>query len=435
VLGGSVGDVSDYFLLKSEVHAAVKKCMDSLAFSKPSPLVLHAIIAACSQGCPEAIISLLGPDDALRAVPLHGTDAFPDVFQAVVLGNVPRVTVGILTQALVTAFTKHERQDLLQTAAYPAIHNNDEALFHWLLESTLRFWSNDELSVPVLTAVQEGWLHPLQEILAIEGPPWQEHQLQEVMEAAARSGFFPAAELLLAAVPGWSKGGLTAAMSLTRSADLVQLLLESAEDDWEAWELLEVLNSAMSCKRVEVVERILAAVHDRWQPEELAEAAARALVYEGEQDHSLLKMLLGAAGGLWNPEHLCEELAKAACYGNLEAVKSILAAVPCWEWGHQQLSKALMQSVQHKQLLVLKELLLANSAYKSPWGAECLAKAVVEACNVDQLDILQQLLDASPQQWKPSQLAGAVVEAVWQGSDAALVKLLEPCHISNSGIQ
>jgi hypothetical protein len=430
VLGGSVGDVSNYLLVQAQLHAALEKYMESLAFSKPSPLVLDAITAACAKGCPEAVSGLLGPTNALEAVPLYGTDG---VFGVIDIRKLPRVAVGITTQALVTAFMKDKRQDLLQFAARPAIQNEDKPLFDWVLDITLKSWSRHQLCVPILTAIEERWMHPLQEILAIEGPPWQEHQLQEALEAAAGFGFLPAAKLLLAAVHGWSKGGLAAAMGLSRRAELVQLLLESAEDDWEGWELLEALKSAISFERVEVVERILEAMYHRWQPQELAEAAAQALMYEGKQVLSLLHCLIDAADELWEPEHLGEMLAEAACHGQLAAVKSLLAAVPIGDWGHQQLSKALRRAVRREQRLVLKELLLAKSfAHEGPWRPAHLAEAVMEACKVDRVDILHQLLESAPHEWDPSELAGAVVEAVLQGSSAVLGKLLEPRHISKS---
>ena len=355
--------------------------MRALAYKAPSILLLSSLHAAIRNSNTFAAQALLSAPDSLAATPLSQYPEYDDSETIVnqTLESCPPMDCRNMLKIITQAFTDQNRPDLLAYAAAGALSGDDAALFTWQLELMSRVCSRDELAITFASIVQFNRLQQLQQMLALPGGHWLEHQLEPALAAAAEFGRVEAGRLLLDAIPHWSNTTLAAALGEATTLEVAELLLHAAVAPWSPVDLIDPLCSLVAATETPEIVQIVRAV-------------------------------IAAAAVPWTMAHFTLAINEAARFGVPDVVSLLLALCPLRP-SFDSLQAAMVEAVHglnHSTLAVLLT--------KVRWSAcqlSMLSRVVVEAVKSGRMDLLQLLLQAPPQ----GRSSGCSRKSLWQAQD------------------
>ena len=178
---------------------------------------------------------------------------------------------------------------------------------------------------------------------------------------------------------------ITSSVARKGKHHLLHQLLGDTGIQWTPAQLSQHLAEAAAMNEPSLVNTIMSATAEQWQPEHITPAIQRLISWRGEADNCVLKLLLGWPGVSWTSAAVAGLLVE--CLGWLSLP---WPAHLCW---------------------VLQELL---TLLHGSWTAESLAE-LLRVCSGTQdkagLLVVQLLLEVPGVQWTPTQLVPALAEA------------------------
>ena len=399
-LGWDIGPGLRPQLIALIVKPLAANYMKALAYKAPSTLLLSSLQAAIRNSNTFAAQALLKAPDSLSAVAVSKSpyEDSRSIVEQTLQSCLPmdrRNMLKLITQA----FADQNRPDLVVYAASGALTVDDAALFTWQLQVMLEVCSRSELSVTLAQTVQFNRLQQLQQMLALPGDHWLEHQLEPALAAAAGHGSAEAVRLLLDAIPHWSNTTLAAALGYAATLEVAQLLLHAATVPWTPVELIGplcILVTALAkLEIVQIVSVVVAAAAGQWTMAQLA-------------------VVINGAARLGVPDVLSLLLDVSPIRPSFDLLTAAMVAA--------------MDGLNHPTLAVL--------VTKVDWSScqlSMLSEVVVEAVKSARMDLLQLLLQAPPQRWLPGDLAAAATEAASIGNGGMLREVLQAAHEAGHG--
>ena len=418
--------------LKEDVSKTLTKYLKIVAFQQPSALLLESLTTAIQLHCPAAAEALLEPQHATSALSRGRAAALWEEIQ-----KQPKSLGTHFVRSFAAALVRHEKGDLLELAALPAISWDDLSLLEWLISVGLT-GRRRILGKVLCEAVKLQRAQHLRLLLSMPGGPWQGYILLEALAAAAANSNSSQVQLLTDAVaPGWERRAvLTRTLDVVRSPAFAQQILAAHADvprPWEGTDLEMALIAAEKRGDVEVMKVLITAGKGGagWQHFQLSRAISSA-AKKGAV--AVVQMLLAAnKPAPWKPSELVHMLLTAVMAKQWDVV-SILLQCSAEKWACDQLLEPVLISAQHGQFALVKLLLAAANA---PWQGLQLKAALVAAAEKGCLQTTQSLVNAPGVAWTLQELQPAVqlavkralraataVEADWMAAAEAVIKQL-----------
>ena len=364
--------------------------MKALAYKAPSTMLLSSLQAAIRNSNTFAAQALLDAPDSLSAIAVCKSpyeDSRSIIDQT--LQSCPPMDCRNMLKLITQAFVEQDRPDLVVYAVAGALSGDDAALFTWQLQVMSQVCLRSELGITLAQTVQFTRFQQLQQMLALPGDHWLEHQLASALVAAAGHGRAEAVCLLLEAIPHWSNTTLAAALGYAATLEVAQLLLHAPVVPWTPVHLSGPLYRLSATGRPATAQ--------------------------------IISVVVAAAAGQWTMTEFTLAINEAARLGVPDVLSLLLAACPIRP-SSDLLVEAMIAAVDGVNYLTLAVLLS-----KVDWSAcqhSMLSEVVAEAVKSCRMDLLQLLLQAPPQRWLPGDLAAAATEAAGLGNEGMLRELL-----------
>ena len=315
-----------------------------------------------------------------------------------------------------------------------------------LLQAASDPWQPEELIPVLMAAASSSRLGVLHEVLHLQDVKLQEADLREALRAAAAGGMLRPIQLLLAALPVWSKVALMLAISQASSAGVVQQLLGATPEPWQAAEVSSMLGAAAGRGCCDVLQQVLSVQGVELQEEHVLpamKAAARSstscrrvmqlllavlpgwskltvsIVLLSVQEGCTVDLLLAAVTDVWEAMDLVDLAAAAAREGRVEVAEKLLR-VEGVQYHEECLAQVLMAALKGKAANKVVDVFL--KAHPS-WQKASLAKVI--AATADALLVASLLAAAAAAEvWQPEDLMHLVTAAAKSGAVSKLKQLV-----------
>ena len=295
-------------------------------------------------------------------------------------------------------------------------------------------------------AAKQGRAAVVQFLLGVSGVHFKEEHLAAALGAAASIGDPSIIQLLLAALPAWSKRTLSSVLAQASSACIIEQLLQAPiSEPWQASDLFSPLHAAARQGHWGSVQQILAVSGVQFQELHILPALKAAAQHGssssmsrvlqlllsalpartkpslsalllGLQDANTVGVLLAAAAEPWTPGELLPLAVASAREGRVEVSKKLLRVegVLYQEADFVNAVKAAVAGQAAHQVL---EVLL--------WAAPNLPKKqLLEGISTATEPCVVALLLAARQDWQPEDLAPCILAAADPGAEGKLKELV-----------
>ena len=313
-----------------------------------------------------------------------------------------------------------------------------------LLQAASDPWQPEELIPVLMAAASSSRVGVLHEVLHLQDVKLQEADLREALHAAAAGGMLRPIQLLLAALPVWSKVALMLAISQASSAGIVQQLLGATPEPWQAAEVSSMLAAAAGRGCCDVLQQVLSVQGLQLQEGHLLpalQAAARSstscrrvmqlllaalpawsklsvsIVLQSVQEGCTVDLLLAAAAESWEAADLVDLAAAAAREGRVGVAKKLLL-VEGVQYHEECLACVLMAALKVEAADKVVEVFLK---VHPSWQKASLAKIIAATADAA---LAASLLAAAGDAWQPEDLLHLVTAAAELGAISKLKQLL-----------
>jgi hypothetical protein len=407
----------------------IRELLNKAPFSCSTAEVTAALI---TQGVREGRISMVRNLLSATRVRYEEVHLAAALLQAALAGD--SLLVPALLSALPNAWSKRTLAQILAqtTSAQAAKH---------LLQAAPDTWQPEELAPIYKAAAKSNWSEVLHGMLQLQSTVPQESSLRDALCAAAAGGFLRPVQLLLHALPAWSKVTLMLAVSQTRSAGVAQQLLVASPEPWQPAEVSSMAAAAAGQGCCEVLQQVLGVHVVQLQEEHLLPALQAAasnssirvlklllsvlptwskpticLVLLRAQDVSSVDILLAAAADSWEAKGLFHLAAALAREGRVEVARRVLQ-VEGFEDKDACLASVLAAEVKGEAAAKVVDVFLDSHP---GWQKPSLSKVISAATDAA---VVARLL-AAAKGWQPEELVNFIEVAARSGAVLKLRELL-----------